>query len=128
MALLALAIAMIIAVVSPNHTVFWLVIFGWSGIAASFCPVIILSLFWKGLSEKGAIAAMIAGFLCVPFFKFVVQGIDGIGEYFIQLDVLAPSFAISMTVAWVFSKIFPDKIDPEIQGLEEKHDPAIIDE
>lgn len=109
MALVALIIAMVIAVVSPNHTVFWLVIFGWSGIAASFCPVIILSLFWKGLSEKGAIAAMIAGFVCVPLFKFVVQGIDGIGEYFVQLDVLGPSFVISMLVAWIVSKLYPPK-------------------
>ena len=116
MALIALVISMIIAVTYPNHTVFWLVIFGWSGIAASFCPVIILSLFWKGLSEKGAIAAMIAGFLCVPFFKFVVQNFDGIGEYFVQLDVLAPSFLISMLTAWVFSKLYPNPIERETKN------------
>ncbi len=104
MALLALAIAMIIAVVSPNHTVFWLIIFGWSGIAASFCPVIIMSLFWSGLTEKGAIAAMVAGFLSVPFFKFVVQNMDGVGPYFVQLDVLAPSFLISILVGYIVSK------------------------
>jgi Na+/proline symporter len=104
MALLALAIAMIIAVVSPNHTVFWLIIFGWSGIAASFCPVIIMSLFWPGLTERGAIAAMISGFLSVPFFKFVVQNIEGIGPYFVQLDVLAPSFLISMLAGYIVSK------------------------
>jgi sodium/proline symporter len=110
MALLALGIAMTIAVMAPNHTVFWLIIFGWSGIAASFCPVIILSLFWKGLSEQGAIAAMISGFLCVPFFKFVVQEIDGIGVYFEKLDVLAPSFVISMGMAWLFSRLYPHKV------------------
>lgn len=110
MSLMALAIAMIIAVVSPDRTVFWMVIFGWSGIAATFCPVIILSLFWKGLSEKGAIAAMIAGFLCVPFFKFVVIPMDGIGEYFEKLDVLGPSFLIAMITAWVFSKLYPKTI------------------
>jgi SSS family transporter len=115
MALLALIIALIIAQVAPDRTVFWMVIFGWSGIAASFCPVIILTLFWKGLSEKGAIAAMIAGFLCVPFFKFVVQEIDGIGPYFEKLDVLAPSFLISLLMAWLFSKLYPNKRDVEIE-------------
>jgi sodium/proline symporter len=104
MALLALAIAMIIAVISPNHTVFWLIIFGWSGIAASFCPVIIMSLFWSGLTERGAISAMVAGFLSVPFFKFVVQNMDGVGPYFVQLDVLAPSFLISILVGYIVSK------------------------
>lgn len=109
MAILALIIALVIAVNSPNRTVFWMVIFGWSGIAASFCPVIILSLFWKGYSEAGAIASMITGFLCVPFFKFVVANIAGIGSYFEKLDVLAPSFLIAMIVGWFFSKLYPKK-------------------
>ncbi len=52
MSVVALIIAMVIAKISPDRTVFWMVIFGWSGIAATFCPVIILSLFWNGLTEK----------------------------------------------------------------------------
>ncbi|NNE26229.1 MAG: sodium/proline symporter [Saprospiraceae bacterium] len=107
MATLALVLALIIAVNSPTRTVFWMIIFGWSGIAASFCPVIILTLFWKGYSEAGAMASMISGFLCVPFFKFVVPNIEGIGPYFVQLDVLAPSFLIAIIMGWVFSKIYP---------------------
>jgi sodium/proline symporter len=107
MAIIALGIALIIAVNSPDRTVFWMVIFGWSGIAASFCPVIILSLFWKGFSEAGAIASMISGFLCVPFFKFVVANMEGIGPYFEKLDVLAPSFLIAMIAGLIFSKLYP---------------------
>ena len=84
-------------------------IFGWSGIAATFCPVIILSLFWKGYSEKGAIASMITGFVSVIFFKFVVSNIERIGEYFVELDVLAPSFALAMIVGYIISKMFPPK-------------------
>lgn len=107
MALIALGLAMIIAVVSPDRQVFWVIIFGWSGIAATFCPVIILSLFWKGYSEQGAIASMISGFACVPLFKFVFQEMEGVGIYFEKLDVLFPSFLIAMLVGWVVSKIFP---------------------
>lgn len=107
MALLALIIALAIAVVSPDRTVFWLVIFGWSGIAATFCPVIILSLFWKGYTEKGAIVSMITGFLCVPFFKFVVANMEGIGPYMEKLDVLAPSFLIAMLAGIAVSKLKP---------------------
>ena len=84
-------------------------IFGWSGIAATFCPVIILSLFWKGYSEKGAIASMVTGFLSVIFFKFVVSEMETIGDYFKELDVLAPSFLLAMIVGYIFSKIFPPK-------------------
>ena len=107
MAFIALAIAMIMELVSPERELFWVIIFGWSGIAATFCPVIILSLFWKGYSEQGAIASMITGFLCVPLFKFVFQEIDGIGIYFEKLDVLFPSFLVSMIVGFIVSKLFP---------------------
>ncbi len=111
MALIALGLAFTVAVLSPDRTVFWFVIFGWSGIAATFCPVIILSIFWKGYSEKGAIASMITGFACVPFFKFVIQPMESIGIYFEKLDVLAPSFLLAMIAGWIFSKLYPAKPD-----------------
>ena len=119
MALFALAIALGVAVISPDRTVFWFVIFGWSGIAATFCPVIILSLFWKAYSEKGAIASMITGFACVPLFKFVVQKLDGVGEYFVKLDVLAPSFLLAMIAGWIFTRLYPrpaeSATEPEVE-------------
>lgn len=107
MALIALALAMIIAIVSPERQVFWVIIFGWSGIAATFCPVIILSLFWRGYTEAGAIASMISGFVSVILFKFVFQNMDSIGKYFVALDVLAPSFLVAMLFGWLFSKLYP---------------------
>ena len=109
MALVALLIAIILNWVSPDRQVFWVIIFGWSGIAATFCPVTILTLFWKGYNEKGAIASMITGFASVILFKFVVQPMEGIGKYFIELDVLAPSFALAMLVGIFVSKMYPKK-------------------
>ncbi|PCJ48792.1 MAG: sodium:proline symporter, partial [Candidatus Neomarinimicrobiota bacterium] len=38
LAILALIVALCVSVLSPTRTVFWFVIFGWSGIAATFCP------------------------------------------------------------------------------------------
>jgi sodium/proline symporter len=107
MALLALAIAMTVAFTTPDRTIFWFVIFGWSGIAATFCPVIILSLFWSKYSEKGAIASMIVGFLSVPFFKFVVTQLEGIGPIFDRLDVLGPSFLLSMLAGVLVTMMAP---------------------
>ncbi len=104
MALIALGLAMLTAILSPERQIFWTIIFGWSGIAATFCPVVILTLFWPGYTEKGAIATMIAGFLCVPLFKFVFQEMDTIGPYLVKLDVLAPSFLIAMIVGAIVSK------------------------
>lgn len=108
MALVALAIAMLVAVTTPERTIFWFVIFGWSGIAATFCPVTILSLFWSKYSEKGAIASMLVGFLSVPFFKFVVTQIEGIGPIIDRLDVLGPSFLLSMIAGIVVTWMSPD--------------------
>lgn len=113
MALVALLIAIILNWVSPDRQVFWVIIFGWSGIAATFCPVIILTLFWRGYTEKGAIASMITGFASVILFKFVVQPMEGIGKYFVELDVLAPSFALAMLVGVIVSKTLPRKTDTE---------------
>ncbi len=118
MALFALGIAMSVAVISPDRTVFWFVIFGWSGIAATFCPVIILALFWPKYSEKGAIASMITGFLCVPLFKFIIQDMDGIGPYFEKLDVLAPSFLLAMISGYVFTKLYPRNFQKSINLIE----------
>jgi Na+/proline symporter len=107
MALAALGIASLLYYLYPERQVFWIMIFGWSGIAATFCPVIILSLFWRGYSEKGAIASMITGFVSVILFKFIFSNIEGIGAYLKELDVLAPSFALAMIVGYIVSKIFP---------------------
>ena len=109
MAVVALCIAILLYNLYPERKIFWIMIFGWSGIAATFCPVIILSLFWKGYSEKGAIASMITGFISVIFFKIVVSNMEGIGAYFIELDVLAPSFLLAMIVGYIVSKIAPPK-------------------
>jgi sodium/proline symporter len=111
MALLALGLAFGMAYFSPDRQVFWVMIFGWSGIAASFCPVIILSLFWKEYSEAGAIGSIISGFIGVILFKFVVNELDVIGIYFDRLDVLAPSFIVSLLFGWVFTKLYPMKKD-----------------
>lgn len=107
MAISALIIALIVAFSTPGRTIFWFVIFGWSGIAATFCPVIILTLFWRGYTEKGALASMITGFLAVPFFKFVVPGIEGIGPYVEKLDVMGPSFAVAFVFGFIVSMAWP---------------------
>jgi len=104
LAVLALSVALVVSVLSPTRTVFWFVIFGWSGIAATFCPAIILSIFWKNFTEKGAIVSMVSGFFCVPFFKFMAPNINYIGPYFDKIDVMLPSVVIAMFMGWIFSK------------------------
>lgn len=104
LAIVALAVALGVAVTTPDRTVFWFVIFGWSGISATFCPTMILSLFWSGMTARGAMAAMIVGFVGVPVFKFVAPALGGeLGEAFGVLSELPPAFAASLCAGIVVS-------------------------
>jgi sodium/proline symporter len=107
-ALFALSIAMIVSVTTPERTIFWFIIFGWSGIAATFCPVIILSLFYKHYNTNGVIASMLSGFLSIPVFKFLIPLIPGIGIYFTELSELFPSFLIAMIMGVLVSRLTAD--------------------
>ena len=103
LALAALGIALTVAVTTPGRTVFWFVIFGWSGIASTFCPTIILSLFWTKFTRRGALAAMIFGFLGVPLFKFAAPHLPAVGDFFAALGELPAAFSLSFLAGILFS-------------------------
>ncbi len=109
LSMIAFGIGIGIMLYDKDQPIFWTIIFGWSGIAATFCPVMILSLYWRGLTAMGVRCAMIAGFLGVPFFKFAAppilaaMGLDDVAGYLGALDVLLPSFIIGFIVAIVVS-------------------------
>ncbi len=117
LALAALALAMAVAITTPDRTIFWFVIFGWSGISATFCPTIILSLFWPRFTGRGALAAMLGGFLAVPFFKFIAPELPG-GEWFAALSELPPALAVSFVFGVVASLLSspPEGIAEELRG------------
>lgn len=104
LALGALAIALTIAALHEDRSIFWFVIFGWSGIAATFCPTLILSLFWKGMTARGALASMLTGFACVPLFKFSAPHWPVVGSALAELAELPPAFLTSFLVGIVVSQ------------------------
>ena len=109
LALAALLIAVTVAISSPDRTIFWFAIFGWSGIAATFCPMMILSLFWAGFTERAAIASMLAGFFMTIASKFLLQDLHSVGEYFAALETMPPSFLTALLVGYWVSKVWPDR-------------------
>lgn len=115
-AALALGLAVIISIVSPDRTIFWFVIFGWAGIAATFCPMMILSLFWPRFTERAAIASMITGFSMTIITKFVIQNMETIGPYFVALETMPPSFLSALLVGYLVTVMYPDE-DLEAQYL-----------
>ncbi len=122
LSLVAFAIGIGLLLRDPEKPLFWIIIFGWSGIAATFCPTMILSLFWSKLTSLGAKCAMIAGFVGVPLFSFVVPkalnnaGMEELSSYLVSLDVLLPSFVIGFTVAVVVS-LFDKKGQAKLEGV-----------
>ncbi|MFH1700161.1 MAG: sodium/proline symporter [Candidatus Zixiibacteriota bacterium] len=54
------AVAFIIALISED-LVFKMVGFAWSGLGASFGPVLLLTLWWKKITREGAMAGMLCG-------------------------------------------------------------------
>ena len=125
LSLLSFAIGIGIIMVDKENGVFWTIIFGWSGIAATFCPTVILSLCWTKLTALGAKCAMIAGFLSVSLFKWVVPPLlEKVGKetwagYLEDLDVLLPSFAVGFIVAILVS-LFDKKGQARLEGIAEE--------
>ena len=123
--LVALAVAMTVAFLVEGRTVFWFVIFGWSGIAATFCPTMILSLYWKGMTRNGALAAMVTGFVAVPVFKFGATSLPGLGPYFGELAELPPAFlagALAGVVVSLLDKSGQEaiaEVGPELDAADE---------
>jgi len=124
LSLVSFAIGIGIMLYDKENGVFWIIIFGWSGIAATFCPTMILSLFWKGLTARGAKWAMVSGFLGVPTFKWLVpfilnkSGKDELSGYLSSLDVILPSFIVGFAFAIVIS-LFDKKGQARLEGIED---------
>jgi sodium/proline symporter len=63
LAVLVLAFAAIGLGAAARELVFWLVLFAWGGLGASFGPAVILSLFWKRTTKWGIVAGFVSGTL-----------------------------------------------------------------
>lgn len=93
---LLVAIVAALLAISPNDSILGLVSFAWAGFGASFGPIVLLSLYWRKLTNWGAIAAMIVGTVTV----FAWSGAEG-GIF--DLYELLPGFVFAMIAAVVVS-------------------------
>ena len=84
---------------NPADTILNLVAFAWAGFGASFGPAILLSLFWRRLTNWGALAGMVTGALTV--FIWSSFGPEIFGQ---SLYEIVPGFLANVIVAVVVSK------------------------
>lgn len=89
-AVVAAALALV-----PNDTVLGLVSFAWAGFGAAFGPIVLLSLYWRKLTNWGALAGMVSGAATVFIWKAFDTG----------LYELLPAFVIATLVAVVVSHL-----------------------
>ena len=110
------AIAFVLSI-NPNSSIFGLVSYAWAGFGATFGPIILLSLFWKGTTRNGAIAGLISGGVTVILWhnasailtKFNVAKVPSI---FSVYEIL-PGFVICLIFTVIFSLLQKEK-DPEM--------------
>ncbi|MGN1099475.1 MAG: sodium/proline symporter PutP [Christensenellales bacterium] len=87
---MVLAIIAFFIAINPNSgSIMNLVENAWAGFGAAFGPVIILSLYWKRFTYKGAVAGMLAGGLTVILWIIFLSASTGIYE-------LLPGFIVGL--------------------------------
>ena len=65
MAVLAVSVIAMVLAWPNNESILKIVSFAWAGFGASFGPIILLSLYWRKITTKGALWGMIAGAITV---------------------------------------------------------------
>ncbi|MBE7081232.1 MAG: sodium/proline symporter PutP [Clostridiales bacterium] len=113
--LLIIAIIGVVIAWDENSVIFTLVSFAWAGFGATFGPVMIMSLFWKRINQKGAVAGMITGGVMVFVWKLLLNPIGGV----FAIYELLPAFILSL-IAIVVVSLLTKKPDEEITKTFEK--------
>ncbi|KMK75292.1 sodium/proline symporter PutP [Alkalihalobacillus pseudalcaliphilus] len=62
---LLIAVIAVLLAYNPDSSVLELVSYAWAGFGSAFGPVLLLALFWKGMTRNGALTGMIVGGLTV---------------------------------------------------------------
>jgi sodium/proline symporter len=90
-------LALIMAYLAQEQ-VFWLVLFAWGGLGASFGTTLILSLYWEKTNVWGIAAGMITGTVVTMVWKIFLEPITGLYE-------LIPAFICSAAAVILFSLV-----------------------
>ncbi len=103
--------AMIIALVKVP-VIFWFVLLAWSGLGASFGPVILFTLYSKKVTREGAIAGMLTGFITT-----LVWNMTGLSDTVIY--ELVPAFALASLAVWGVSRWTAEKTGETTGAIQE---------
>ncbi|SFB23340.1 MULTISPECIES: sodium/proline symporter PutP [unclassified Bacillus (in: firmicutes)] len=102
MAVLVVSVVAGLLAMDQDSTILELVAYAWAGFGASFGPVILLSLFWRKMTNWGAVSGMIVGAVTVIVWKNYELGKALLGQ---DLYEIVPGFVLSLIVSIVVSLI-----------------------
>jgi sodium/proline symporter len=84
----------------PDAMVLDLVGYAWAGFGAAFGPVLLLSLYWSGMTRRGATASVLVGGLTVVVWKNLQGGL-------FELYEIVPGFVLAALTGWLVSLADP---------------------
>ncbi len=97
----AIAVIGVCMASNPDSSVFDIVSFAWAGFGATFGPVVLVSLFWKGANRYGVLAGMVSGGVMIFLWKYVIAKLGGI----FAIYELLPAFIVAVAVIVVVSLV-----------------------
>ena len=100
-----IALIALLLSLNPNSSIFGLVSYAWAGFGATFGPLILLALYWKNMTAKGAIAGMIAGGIVVVAWHQIPASVAPI----FGLYEILPGFIVCLAVSVIVSLLDKNK-------------------
>jgi len=98
---LAVSLVAIALAFDPDSNILSLVSNAWAGFGAAFGPIVLISLFWRGMTKQGAIAGMVAGAATVLLWIYVFN-LSGV------LYEIVPGFIVATVTIIVVSMLSKD--------------------
>jgi len=114
--ILCLVLASLFLGAIAKEYVFWLVLFAWGGLGASFGPPLLLSLFWKRVTRSGVITGFISG----TAVTIIWNQISFLKSFIYEL---VPAFLVSTFLTIFISLITspPPEAEEELQKIKPKY-------
>jgi len=114
----AVALVAVFLAYDRNSSILTLVSNAWAGFGAAFGPLVIFSLYWKKMTQQGALAGMLTGATTVLIWIYAPIAIDGQSLSSIMYEIV-PGFIMASIAIVVVSRLTA-RPQPEIEALFEQ--------
>lgn len=107
LSVVTLSVLAIVFALNPDNTVLGVVSYAWAGLGASLGPVILVSLYWRAMTEASALIGVIVGACTVIIWSQLSGGI-------FDIYALVPGFLLSLLAIFIYGKLSKVGIREEV--------------